>query len=56
MRDGECRSLQNIKSHYLDGHATKDDYAKALRSYQAYIDEIKSEQRGEAAADDDSKY
>ena len=34
----------------MDGHATNDDYAKALRSYQAYLDEIKSDQRDMAAA------
>ena len=28
-------------------------YAKALRPYQAYLDEIKSDQRDEAAAFDD---
>ena len=32
------------------GHATKDDYAKALRAYQAYLAEIKSDQRDKAAA------
>ena len=34
----------------MDGHATKDDYAKALRAYQAYLAEIKSAQRDAAAA------
>ena len=56
VRDGEYKSLQNIKSHYLDGHATKEDYEKALRSYQAYLDEIKSEQREAAAVHNDTKY
>jgi len=49
-RDGESDSLKNIKYFCFDGLATKDDYAKALRSYQAYLDEIKSDQRDEAAA------
>ena len=53
VRDGEHVSLKNIKQCYIDGHATKDDYAKALRSYQAYLDEIKSDQRDQAAASDD---
>ena len=36
---------------------TKDDYLKALRSYQAHLDEIKSVQRDEAAAfKDEWKY
>jgi len=29
-RDGECKSLKNIKLMYENGGATKDDYAKAL--------------------------
>ena len=42
---------------YTSGHATKDDYAKALREYQTYESEIKSLQRDEAAAfNDDWKY
>ena len=35
---------------YGYGHATKDDYAEALQSYQAYLDEVKSDQRDQAAA------
>ena len=49
-RDGNLRSLENIKTMYKNGYTTKEDYAKALRSYQAYLDEIKSEQRDKAAA------
>ena len=45
---GDC--LKIIKLMYKNGSATKDDYAKALRAYQAYLDEIKSDQRDEAAA------
>ena len=42
---------------YMHGDATKDDYIKALQARQAYLDEIKSGQRDEAAAcDDDCKY
>ena len=41
----------------MNGDATKDDYTKALRSYQAYLVEIKSAQRDQAtAADENYKY
>ena len=55
---GGCNdSLQKVKILYSRGHATKDDFAKALRSYQAYLDEIKSDQRdAAAAANDQYKY
>jgi len=54
---GDSISLNNVKSTYMRGLATKDDYAKALRSFQAYLDEIKTVQRDEAAAaNDDNKY
>ena len=43
-------SLENIQQMFKNGQATKDDYAKALRAYQAYLVEIKSPQRDEAAA------
>ena len=49
---GDNDSLKKIREFYVNGHATKDDYAKALRSYQKYIDGIKSPQRDEAAARD----
>ena len=48
--DGHKKSLQGIKQFYSDGYATKEDYTEALRSYQEYLDEIKSEQRDAAAA------
>ena len=47
---GYDKSLRNVKQLYTDGYATKDDYAKALRVYQAYLGEIKSDQRDKAAA------
>ena len=50
VRGGESDSLEMIKQLYLDGHATKEDYTKALRAYQEYLGEIKSVQRDEAAA------
>jgi TPR repeat protein len=47
---GESHSLKVIQQLYSKGHATKDDYAKALQAYQAYLAEIKSTQRDAAAA------
>ena len=42
---------------YLEGHATKEDYAKAVQSYQGYLREVRSDQRDDAAAAyDDNKY
>ena len=50
-------SLKQIKRLFTEGHAAKDDYTKALRLYQAYLDEIRSDQRDKAAAgDEDYKY
>ena len=54
---GYTRSLEKIKLMFMNGHATKDDYAKALQVYQANLVEIKSAQRDQAAAfDDQFKY
>ena len=54
---GEKESLSTIKEMFVNGDATKDDYAKALRAYQAHLVEIKSAQRDEAAAfNDQFKY
>jgi len=50
VRSGYSDSLRSIKKLYADGHASKEDYTKALQSYQAYLGEIKSAQRDEAAA------
>ena len=50
---GDDISLKKIQELYTNGHATKDDYANALQSYQKYLDEIKSEQRDAAASSDD---
>ena len=47
---GHNDSLKLIQKLYTNGHATKDDYAKALRAYQAYLAEIKSTQRDKAAS------
>ena len=47
---GHSKSLGVIKQMYTKGDATKDDYTKALQSYQKYLSEIKSTQRDTAAA------
>ena len=51
-KSGNKNSFENIKELYSIGHATKDDYTNALRANQAYLDEVKSHQRDEAAAYD----
>ena len=48
--DGYNDSVKMIQKLYRAGHATKDDYSKALRGRQVYLDEIKSPQRDQAAA------
>ena len=49
-------SVKSIQHLYKHGHATKDDYSNALRAYQAYLEEVRSEQRDKAAAlNDDYK-
>ena len=50
VEGGSNLSLNMIQQMYMKGLATKDDYAKALRVYQAYLDEIKSDDRDKAAA------
>ena len=41
-------SLKGIKRLYADGHASKEDYAAALRAYQTAVDAAKSAEREEA--------
>ena len=53
IRGGHDKSLEMIKYMYKNGDATKEDYMKALQSYQEYLGEIKSAQRDEAAAADE---
>ena len=53
---GDNNSLENIKQLFMNGHATKDDYAKALQVYQANLVEIKSPQRDEAATFNEERY
>ena len=47
---GDNASVKIIQQLYLDGHATKEYYAKALRAYQKNLEEIRSEQRDHAAS------
>ena len=54
---GEKASLSAILEIFKRGVATKEDYTQALRAYQAYLGEIKSVQRDEAATfDENYKY
>jgi hypothetical protein len=39
---------------FMKGHATLS--AKALQAYQAYLDEVRSDQRDEAAISEESQY
>ena len=45
VRGGHTPSVKAIQQLYMDGYATKDHYVNALRSHQAYVNEIKSDQR-----------
>ena len=55
-RGGNSGSVENIRIQFTNGHITKDDYTKAVKSYQAYLNEIKSAQRDEAAACNSDEY
>ena len=50
IEGGFSDPLTKIKELYTKGHVTKDDYARALRARQSYLDEIRSDQRDRAAA------
>ena len=50
VRGGNANSLVGIQRLYSKGHATKEDYSKALRVFQEYLNEIKSAQKDAAAA------
>jgi hypothetical protein len=41
-------SLKELRILYAKGHASKEDYATALRAYQTAVEEMKSTQREEA--------
>ena len=53
---GDNDSLDMIKKLYSTGDATKEDYTEALRAYQAYLVEIKSDARDKAAAFSSERY
>ena len=54
---GYTKALNQVKHLHSNGHATKEDYTKALQLYQTYLVEIKSSQRDKAAAaDEDYRY
>ena len=50
VRVGNTESLNSIHKLYKLKVATKEDYSKALKAYQEYLHEIKSDQRDKAAA------
>ena len=45
---GQKSSLEAIKDMFMDGIATKEQYAQALKGYQHAVDEMKSHDRDEA--------
>ena len=56
VRSGNNESLKTIQQMYMNRYATRDDYMNGLKNYQAYLVEIKSDQRDAAAADEEYKY
>ena len=56
VESGFAESLKKIQQLYTSGYASKGDYATALRAYQAYLDEIRSDKRDEAAAESGDRY
>jgi hypothetical protein len=54
---GHIGAVNAFRKLLIRGGATKDQYAQALRQYQEYLDEVKSDQRDQAAAySDQFKY
>ena len=47
---GRQDSLDEVKNMFMDGLATKVDYAEALRGYQCAVEEMRSTDREEALA------
>ena len=47
---GYDTSLKTIRECFMHGHATKDDFEKALRAHKEAEDEMKSDQSYKAAA------
>ena len=50
VEGGKDKALKVMQKLYSNGHVTKEHYAHTLRTYQAYLSEIKSTQRDKAAA------
>ena len=50
VASGSDQALGYIQAMFKGGGVSKEDYGNALRSRQAYLDEIRSDQRDEAAA------
>ena len=48
---GHDKSLKKIRECFLNGYATKDGFEEALRANKDSKDEMRSEQRETAAAD-----
>ncbi|EJK47878.1 hypothetical protein THAOC_33374 [Thalassiosira oceanica] len=48
VKMGDEKSLDDIKKMFVEGHATKAQYAEALRGYQDAIEKMKSPNREEA--------
>ena len=47
---GHDESLNTIRECFMSGHATKDDFEKALRAHKEAKDEMRSDQRETASA------
>jgi TPR repeat protein len=47
---GDDKSLKAIRACFVNGHATKDDFEKALRAHKEAADEMRSDQRDAATA------
>ena len=54
---GCSNSLDSIRRLFKEGKATKNDYMNALKGYQEYVGDVKSDQRdGAASFNDELKY
>ena len=49
-RVGDKKSLDKVKEGFMVGIISKDEYANALRAYQERYNEMKSDDRDQAAA------
>jgi TPR repeat protein len=47
---GDIRAVNHIEKAMINGNATEDQYTQALRCYEQYLDEVRSERRDRAAA------